>query len=86
MCVDTPQPVEDRVGLVLAHEPTPTGLSNPALDFPFTLVTSPLAWNVDPMAELHPRHAAADVILFSGCEDDECSADASCRYGLPAGA
>ena len=32
------------------------------------------------------RHAAADVILFSGCEDDQCSADASSRYGHPAGA
>jgi hypothetical protein len=54
--------------------------------FPYTLhldeLSGAYAWNCDP----HVREAAADVLLLSGCEDDECSADASCRYGQPAGA
>ena len=62
--------------------------SGHGLDFPYTLLECdghalpPYAWNCDP----HVRHAAADVLLLSGCEDDECSADATCRLGQPAGA
>lgn len=61
--------------------------SGHGMDFPYTLhrdpLTSGVAWNADP----HVNVAQADVILLSGCEDDECSADAACeRYGLPAGA
>lgn len=36
-------------------------------------------------AEETPAHTAGDVLLFSGCEDDECSMDAS-AYGQPGGA
>ena len=59
--------------------------SGHGMDFPYTLLQEghgAFVWNADP----HTRHAAADVVLFSGCEDDECSADATCRHGQPAGA
>ena len=60
--------------------------SGHGMDFPFTLHDdgfSGAAWNRDTHFQ---RAAQADVVLFSGCEDDQCSADASCRYGKPAGA
>ena len=62
--------------------------ATPGMDFPFTLheAAPPAgapAWAKDPF---FARSAHADVVLFSGCEDDQCSADASCRYGRPAGA
>ena len=60
--------------------------SGHGMDFPFTLYQDGyggVAWNADPRVR---QDAVADVLLFSGCDDDECSADATCRYGLPAGA
>jgi hypothetical protein len=36
--------------------------------------------------ETNPYHSAADVQLFSGCEDDDCSADCSGAYGAAGGA
>ena len=58
--------------------------SGHGMDFPYTLRADfgAAVWNCDS----HVRVACADAILFSGCEDDECSADAACRYGKPAGA
>ena len=58
--------------------------SGHGMDFPYTLYqdATGAAWALD---NHMVRSAAADVILFSGCEDDQCSADASCRYGRPAG-
>lgn len=51
--------------------------SGHGMDFPYTLHAGDdyggcAMWNCDP----HVRHADADVILFSGCEDDKCSAGA----------
>ena len=64
--------------------------SGHGMDFPYTLHDgcchsghAGLAWAVDGHFQ---RSAQADVLLFSGCEDDQCSADASCRAGRPAGA
>ena len=34
----------------------------------------------------NPLHTAGDVVLFSGCEDDDTSSDATSRYGAPGGA
>jgi len=36
--------------------------------------------------ETNPFHTCADVQMFSGCEDEDCSADASGAYGKPGGA
>lgn len=55
--------------------------SGTAMDLPFTLFGQG-GWQ----CEDNPAHSEGDVLLFSGCEDEDCSADASNRYGSPAGA
>lgn len=54
--------------------------SGTGLDLPFMLKST--GWR----EEANPYHCVADVQMFSGCEDEQCSADASDAYGRPAGA
>lgn len=59
--------------------------SGHGMDAPYTLWhddRGTVAWNRDVRA----RPADGDVVCFSGCEDDDCSADATCSQGTPAGA
>ena len=55
--------------------------SGTGMDLPFTLYGHG-GWGEDD----NPAHSMGDVLLFSGCEDEDCSADASDRYGRAAGA
>lgn len=74
----------------LLVEPLPSGArltalmdcchSGTALDLPFTLRGT--RWQPDD----NPHFTLGDVVFFSGCEDDDCSADARPRYGRPGGA
>lgn len=74
----------------LLVEPLPSGCrltavmdcchSGTALDLPFALRGS--RWQADD----NPFFTQGDVIFFSGCEDDDFSADARPRYGQPGGA
>lgn len=71
-------------------EPLPSGCrltavmdcchSGTGLDLPFTLHGD--RWRVDD----NPHYTLGDVVFFSGCEDDDYSADARPRYGKPGGA
>jgi len=54
--------------------------SGTGLDLPFMLTSS--GWK----EETNPYHSRGDVVMLSGCEDMDCSADASDRYGNPGGA
>lgn len=54
--------------------------SGTGLDLPFTWTGR--AWK----EETNPFHSCCDVQLFSGCEDEDCSADAMSAYGAPGGA
>lgn len=56
--------------------------SGGGLDLPFTLQSLSGKWTED----TNPYYCAGDVLLISGCDEDDCSADASGRYGEPAGA
>lgn len=56
--------------------------SGTGLDLPFTYDTYGRNWIEDD----NPCHSEGDVQLFSGCEDDQTSADASSLYGAAAGA
>eukprot|EP00747_Dinoflagellata_sp_TGD_P020509 gnl/TRDRNA2_/TRDRNA2_127862_c0_seq1.p1 gnl/TRDRNA2_/TRDRNA2_127862_c0~~gnl/TRDRNA2_/TRDRNA2_127862_c0_seq1.p1 ORF type:complete len:574 (-),score=74.08 gnl/TRDRNA2_/TRDRNA2_127862_c0_seq1:167-1888(-) len=86
----------ERAGVIIDHElfdllcvPLPSGVkltvildcchSGSALDLPF--VWNGNGWGI----EQFPWHTAGDVTMFSGCEDAQCSMDAS-RHGRPAGA
>mmetsp|Transcript_9066 Transcript_9066/g.20195 ORF Transcript_9066/g.20195 Transcript_9066/m.20195 type:complete len:699 (-) Transcript_9066:2-2098(-) len=80
---------DDEIGdVIVKHLPEGARLtvlldcchSGTGLDLPF-LHTS-RGWK----EETNPYFSRADVVLISGCEDDDCSADASDRYGAPAGA
>eukprot|EP01062_Namystynia_karyoxenos_P077315 TRINITY_DN774_c1_g4_i1.p1 TRINITY_DN774_c1_g4~~TRINITY_DN774_c1_g4_i1.p1 ORF type:complete len:618 (+),score=131.84 TRINITY_DN774_c1_g4_i1:80-1933(+) len=55
--------------------------SGTGLDLPLTWVPG-RGWR----EETNPWHSLGDVVLFSGCEDDQTSADASDSYSRPAGA
>lgn len=54
--------------------------SGTGLDLPFTLYGN--RWR----CEDNPHFALGDVLLFSGCEDDDYSADHRPLYGMPGGA
>mmetsp|Transcript_23494 Transcript_23494/g.54387 ORF Transcript_23494/g.54387 Transcript_23494/m.54387 type:complete len:542 (-) Transcript_23494:567-2192(-) len=87
----------DRVGQitddqlhVMLVEPLPSGCrltavmdcchSGTGLDLPFTLRGD--RWQADD----NPFYTLGDVVFFSGCEDNDYSADARPRYGSPGGA
>merc|ERR1719203_2324758 len=55
--------------------------SGTGLDLPYTWIPG-RGWK----EETNPYHSLADVQLFSGCEDDDTSADASGAYGVAGGA
>jgi len=55
--------------------------SGSALDLPFDWNREGGSWNEAP----HAWHTSGDVQMFSGCEDSQCSMDAS-RHGKAAGA
>eukprot|EP01069_Polyplicarium_translucidae_P003968 Polyplicarium_translucidae@DN2459_c0_g1_i3.p1 len=48
--------------------------SGTGMDLPFTMKVCSKKWDVDG----NPRHAEADVMLISGCMDDQTSADLQC--------
>jgi len=54
--------------------------SGTGLDLPYTWTGR--KWK----EETNPYHCLADVQMFSGCEDDDCSSDASNAYGAAGGA
>lgn len=54
--------------------------SGTGLDLPFAW--TPHGWRED----VNPFYSVADVQLFSGCEDEQTSADVASRYGAPGGA
>jgi len=54
--------------------------SGTGLDLPFVIRGSQCRETTNPL------HTLGDVMLISGCEDDDTSADARPRYGAPAGA
>merc|ERR1719253_519635 len=54
--------------------------SGTGLDLPYSWTGR--AWE----EETNPFHCCADVQLFSGCEDEDCSADAMSSYGAAGGA
>lgn len=56
--------------------------SGTGLDLPLTWNMHTNSWQED----TNPWHSLGDVMLFSGCDDDQCSADASDSYSRPAGA
>jgi len=54
--------------------------SGTGLDLPFELTHR--GWQEDD----NPCHSAGDVVLISGCQDDQCSSDGGGGYGRPMGA
>lgn len=87
-----------QAGIIVDHElfdlvvvPLPSGCkltvildcchSGSALDLPFVWNEGAQNWET----EDYPWHTAGDVQMFSGCEDSQCSMDAS-SHGRPAGA
>jgi len=73
LCMPLPSGVKLTAVLDCCHSGT-------GLDLPFTWMGG--RWQ----EETNPCFCAADVQLISGCEDVQTSADASDRYGQPAGA
>merc|ERR1712070_1014755 len=88
-----------RAGMIVDHElfdllvvPLPSGCkltvildcchSGSALDLPFVWNKRQGKWNI----EKYPWHTAGDVQMFSGCEDSQCSMDATTRMGMAGGA
>merc|ERR550514_674383 len=47
------------------------------MDLPFIWRHRPGGYGDEWVEEANPSHAAADVQMFSGCRDEQCSADAS---------
>lgn len=56
--------------------------SGTGLDLPWSLAVGSRGWH----EETNPYHTVADVQLFSGCDDEDCSADATGAYGKAGGA
>eukprot|EP00756_Hemistasia_phaeocysticola_P013433 Hpha_TRINITY_DN15280_c1_g7::TRINITY_DN15280_c1_g7_i1::g.67763::m.67763 len=56
--------------------------SGTGLDLPLTWMGRGRGWKED----TNPFHTLGDVVLFSGCQDDQTSADAADAYSRPAGA
>jgi len=75
LCVSLPSGCKLTVILDCCH-------SGSALDLPFLWNEHQQNWNI----ERYPWHTAGDVQMFSGCEDSQCSMDATTRQGLPGGA
>ncbi|CAJ1440356.1 unnamed protein product, partial [Effrenium voratum] len=56
--------------------------SGTGLDLPFTWDMRRGMWR----EEVNPFHSQGDVLMFSGCEDDDTSSDAANMYSAPGGA
>jgi len=55
--------------------------SGTGLDLPYDYNVNTRRWTED----VNPAHSSGDVVLFSGCEDSQTSADVSGGYGKNAG-
>ena len=81
---------DDQMAEIIVH-PLPEGVrltclmdschSGTGLDLPWTWVPG-RGWRED----VNPFHCVADVQMFSGCEDAQCSSDGGSLYGQRAGA
>lgn len=57
--------------------------SGTGMDLPFSYDVPGRRW----VEETNPHHSLGDVVLFSGCQDEQCSADAmKALYNAPGGA
>jgi len=73
------QPLQSGVRLVAVMDCCHAGTG---LDLPYTCLAGPVAWRED----VNPLHTRGDVVLFSGCEDHDTSAeDPAWHYGRPSG-
>jgi hypothetical protein len=89
----------DRAGMIVDDEifdrivaPLPSGVkltavmdcchSGTGLDLPFTLSRLHGGWQ----EEDNPCHSAGDVLLISGCQDEQTSSDGGGSYSQPMGA
>jgi len=82
---------DDQIGDYIV-KPLPEGVrltavmdcchSGTGLDLPYSWDLRRRAWR----EEVNPYHSLGDVLMFSGCEDDDTSSDASGGYGAPGGA
>jgi len=82
---------DDQLGDMIV-KPLPEGVrltcvmdcchSGTGMDLPFTWDQRRGSWR----EEVNPYHSMGDVLMFSGCEDDDTSSDASSMYGAAGGA
>lgn len=82
---------DDQVSNMLVR-PLPSGVrltavldcchSGTGMDLPFSWSMRSKSWE----EETNPFHSQGDVIMFSGCEDDQTSSDVKTKYGQAGGA
>eukprot|EP00933_Yihiella_yeosuensis_P061771 TRINITY_DN64617_c0_g1_i1.p1 TRINITY_DN64617_c0_g1~~TRINITY_DN64617_c0_g1_i1.p1 ORF type:complete len:373 (+),score=62.16 TRINITY_DN64617_c0_g1_i1:60-1178(+) len=73
------KPLPDGVKLISVMDCCHSGTG---LDLPFSWDQGRRMWR----EEVNPYHSKGDVLMFSGCEDDDTSSDASTFFGAAGGA